>query len=341
MASQATTISATTVEQLLGRVLLASGTALDGGAPVHGLDRLALAQQPAAQTEQGVLETGIKAIDLYAPIPRGGLVAVVGGSGVGKVVITTELIRRAVDRRGACAVWAARSYPAYSLNEIVGENRAAGIDEATLVIGAEHTDSPEQQAQAGRCALMIAQRLAECNREVVLVVDEALVTEDLVDAIAADGHDLTTLAWVNRELPPGEGVPPHLIVDAADSVIVLSRQLAARGIWPAFDSLRSRSRLLSDADAYGSAARRARALLREHENLDAGENVAVSGGLAGRARRLLRYQTQPFFVAEAFTARPGSYVARERSLRDVEALLAGAYDERPEADLTFTGELPE
>ena len=62
---------------------------------------------------------------------------------------------------------------------------------------------------------MIAQRLAECNREVVLVVDEALVTEDLVDAIAADGHDLTTLAWVNRELQPGEDVPPHLIVDVA------------------------------------------------------------------------------------------------------------------------------
>jgi F-type H+-transporting ATPase subunit beta len=345
--NDATHITAETVDTLLGRVIDAAGRPLDQGAPVSGLDALAgqIGHEPGAPASNQQLETGIKVIDVYAPIERGGLNAIVGGSGVGKIVLTTEIMRRVIERRAGCAVAAVRSYAGYTLDDYTGELRSSGVTGACAVVGAEHTDSPEAQARAGLVALAIARALAQSGRDVILMIDESLATAQLLPQLAAgagDGAAVTTLAWLNRQLAPGEAVHAHPLTQRASSVIVLSKELAARGIWPAIDPLRSRSALLdSTSGEHARAAAEGRELLRAHERLEASENAPAGAGPGGRARLLLRYQMQPFYVAEPFTARPGEFVALERTLKDTRALLEGRYDQRPEAEVTFIGALPE
>lgn len=126
-------------------------------------------------------------------------------------------------------------------------------------------------------------------------------------------------------------------------VIVMSKQLAQRHMWPAIDPLRSYSNLMSSevvTAAHAALAAEAQTFLRTHEHLDASENSAVTAGMSARARRLLRYNTQPFFVAEEFTGRSGQQVPLTRTLQDVRVILDGTYDARPEEELSFIGALP-
>jgi F-type H+/Na+-transporting ATPase subunit beta len=288
--------------------------------------------QPLARD---VLETGIKVVDVMTPLPRGGTIRTTAQGGVGKMVLLAEMVHR-LARRGGRAVFVRWHERFYRAEDAVREQMEAGIDQVSeLVLG--HMDATGRIDTLQR-AVERAEALREENggRDVLLLVDAPpegeLPLANLRDRVGVHGKGSITLLAFDLLLP-NTGYARAPVDDAEwDVQLVFDRALAKRGVYPAVDPVASRSRLLDDGRVppeHAAIARDVRELLRN-----------ASDAHSIRAQRVIEFQSQPFYVAEPWTARPGAFVPVDAALAGYRAILTGAADAFEEGALLYAGAFP-
>jgi F-type H+-transporting ATPase subunit beta len=369
----------------LGRLFNALGEPLDGKPAVQASERWPIHRTPPALVEQmrGVefLETGIKVIDLLAPLARGGKAGLIGGAGVGKTVLLQELIHGMSHRDGGVAVFAGVGERTREGNDLWLEMQQTGtLDNAILLFG-QMNDAPGSRFRVALSALTMAEYFRDVQKtEVLFLVDnifryvqagsevsgllgrlpsEVGYQPTLADDLAVLEERIASVAGASITSVQAVYVPADDLTDPAvvqafahlDTSIVLSRRLAAQGLYPAVDPLASASRLLDPVyvgqQHYDVALRATRALERYAELQDIismlglDELSADDQQLVRRARRLERFLTQPLFVTEAFTGEPGRHVARQQTVAGCEAILDGHCDATDENALYMIGAVDE
>ncbi len=343
-------------DHVIGRVMNQEGQALDGGGDIgteprvarlhleHGTDHPP--QRPV------LLETGIKIIDLLAPLVHGGAVRLSGPpTGVGIMVNLGEFTRRLAIRGRGCTVYVGRQERPLAAADLTREWREQGIDRLIATVVGQH-DARDDGRRALETALTIAVHFAAAGRDVLLAIEESAVArQDLTRVRAAwshaGGHGTVTCVlldiWGNgvpRDSADGSVDGTHLVFDAAR---------AQRRMYPAIDPLRSTSELLHGAALAAEhlpVADRARTLLARFQELMPtvkGEGDASLSAddraVFARGRRLELFLTQPYHVAEAFTGLPGEDVPLARTIADVAEIVAGRHDGIPERFFAYTGTL--
>ncbi len=370
---------------LLGRVVDLYGRPIDGGPPVEGALSRPLRRPPPTPGERrpagGVYPTGIKVVDFFCPIVHGGRAAVFGGAGVGKTVVLTEFIHNAVEELSGVAVFAGIGERSREGLELWGELRNRGVLDRSVLVFGQMKEPPGARFLVGLSALAVAEYFRdEQGSDVLFVVDNvyrhvqagmevsgllgrmpsrvgyqptlAADLADLEERIAATHRgDMISLQAI---YVPADDYSDPAITHAfwyLDSALVLSRDIAAEGLYPAIDPLGSWSKALDPAvvgERHDRAVQDAQRVLGRYAELrdiismlGMEELSAEDRQLVGRARRLRAYLTQPFFVTEGFTGRPGRRVPVERTVADVEAILDGRCDALEEAKLFMMGSLDE
>jgi len=371
-------------DQVLGRLFNALGEPLDGQPPLSDADWWPIhrsAPSLAAQ-RRGLefLETGIKVIDLLAPLARGGKAGLIGGAGVGKTILLQELIHTVGHDHGV-AVFAGVGERTREGNDLWLEMQATGaLANAVLVFG-QMNDAPGSRFRVALSALTMAEYFRDVQKkEVMFLVDnifryvqagsevsgllgrmpsevgyQPTLADDLAvleERIASvDGAAITSVQAVY--VPADDLTDPAVAQTFAhlDASIVLSRNLAAQGLYPAIDPLASTSRLIDPVHLgrrhYDIALRVKETIERYRELQDIismlglEELSAEDQRTVRRARRLERFLTQPLFVTEAFTGQPGRRVRLEDTVSGCEAILAGRTDDRDESLLYMIGALDE
>jgi F-type H+-transporting ATPase subunit beta len=371
--------------ELLGRVIDLHGRALDGGPPLNGQMRAPLRRPPPSagsrRASGRVCETGIKVIDLFCPMVHGGRAAVFGGAGVGKTVVLTEFIHNAVESLAGVAVFAGigeRSREGLELWEEL--ERREAMDRTVLVFG-QMKEPPGARFLIGFAALAVAEHFRDQEgRDVLFVVDNvyryvqagmevsgllgrmpsrvgyqptlAADLADLEERITATQHG--NMISLQAIYVPADDYSDPAITHAfgyLDSALVLSREIATEGLYPAIDPLASWSKAL-DVEIIGhrhdEVLQEARRVLGRYQELR--DIISMLGmeelstedrRTVGRARRLRSYFTQPFHVTESFTGRLGQRVPIEATVADVAAILDGRCDGRGERELFMIGSLAE
>lgn len=327
---------------LIGHAIDATGKPLPVDAPLTADARANAVPAAATQAENELYISGIKVIDLFAPLVRGGITTMTGTTGVGLVVVTSQLIHDLAVRRGGCAVIAGMKESHMDVDALVADLRGEGVMQHTIVVSAQAENADIQSI--ADTALALAEDLRAGGRETLLVLHEPLLTPATVSRLAGRERGgaaaLSVLVWqlLAPERLAANPLPPAPI--ASDGRLVFSRVLGGQSIWPAIDPVRSESRLLA-GDVLSAEHRRvaaaARALMRE-TGVTEGAG-ATDAPLRGRARRALLFGSQPFVVAEPFTALPGAYVPLAETIRDYAAIVDGRCDALPEEALSFTGAL--
>jgi F-type H+-transporting ATPase subunit beta len=371
-------------ESVLGRVLNAQGDPVDRGpplpenAPRRPIHRPAptLARQTSGRER---FETGIKVIDLLAPIARTGKAAMFGGAGVGKTVLIMELIRTMVEAYTGISVFAGIGERAREGHELLLEMRRSGVLDRTVLVFGQMGEPPGARWRVGLGALTIAEYFRdELRRNVLLLMDNVFrfvqarsEVSGLLGRLASRVGYQPTLATEIAELQrritsvPGATVtaiqavyvPADDFTDPAvaelfshlDSAIVLSRRLAAEGMYPAIDPLASTSSLLDPlvvGDGHYRLAEEVRHAINPYIEmqdvialLGIDELGAADRPIVRRARRLQRLLTQPFMVTEAFTGKAGRSVPLAETLAGCRAILDGTADEWAESSLHMVGTL--
>jgi F-type H+-transporting ATPase subunit beta len=373
-------------DAVLGRVLNALGDPLDRGPPLPGdLPRWPLhrpAPPLARQTSSRELfETGIKVIDLLAPIARGGKAAMFGGAGVGKTVLIMELIHTMVEAYTGISVFAGIGERTREGHELLLEMRRSGVFDRTVLVFGQMNEPPGARWRVGLSALTIAEYFRdEIGRDVLLLMDNVFrfvqagsEISGLLGRLPSRVGYQPTLATEIAELEqritsvPGATVtaiqavyvPADDFTDPAvaelfshlDSAIVLSRQLAAEGMYPAIDPLASTSSLLDPlvvGDEHYRLAEEVRQVINHYIELQdviallgIEELSATDRLIVRRARRLQRFLTQPFMVTEAFTGKAGRTVPLADLLQGCRAILDGVGDDWAESSFYMVGTLEE
>ncbi|MFA5122265.1 F0F1 ATP synthase subunit beta [Zavarzinia sp.] len=373
-------------DAVLGRLLDVLGQARDNGAPLGSdVPRRGIHNPPPALEDEtsttAVFETGIKVIDLLAPLAQGGKAAMFGGAGVGKTVLVMELIHAMVEKYQGISVFAGIGERSREGHELLTEMRDSGVLERTVLVYGQMNEPPGARWRLPMTALTVAEYFRDKKHQnVLLLMDNifrfvqagaevssllgrlpsrvgyqpTLATEvaGLQERIASvAGASVTAIQAVY--VPADDFTDPAVtaISSHTDSIIMLSRNLAAEGFYPAVDPLASSSVLL-DPEAVGEEhyriAERAREVLARFKDLQ--DIIALLGveelGAADRlvvkrARRLQRFLSQPFMVTEAFTGTPGRSVARTDTLAGVRAILDGETDNWAEASLYMVGTIEE
>ncbi len=326
-------------------------------------------------------ETGIKVIDLLAPYPKGGKVGLFGGAGVGKTVLIMELINNVASQHGGYSMFAGVGERTREGNDLYHEMKDSGvIDKAGLIYG-QMNEPPGARARVALSALTAAEYFRdEEGRDVLLFVDNIFrftqagseVSALLGRIPSAVGYQ-PTLATEMGELQEritstDKGsitsvqaiyVPADDLTDPApatafahlDATTVLSRQIAELGIYPAVDPLDSTSRILEPqvvGDEHYNVARQVQAILQRYKDLQ--DIIAILGmdelsdedrAAVGRARKIQRFLSQPFFVAEVFTGSPGKYVKLADTIRGFREIVEGKHDDLPEQAFYMVGSIEE
>jgi len=373
-------------EAVLGRLMNVLGQTGDNGpalpedapkSPIHrGAPSLAT---QTAQTK--VFSTGIKVLDLLAPLAQGGKSAMFGGAGVGKTVLVMELIRSMVSGYDGISVFAGVGERSREGHEMLGEMRASGVLDQTVLVYGQMNEPPGARWRVPLTALSIAEHFRdEEAKNVLLLIDNVfrfvqagsevsgllgrmpsrvgyqptLETEvaDLQERIASVGKASVT-AIEAVYVPADDFTDPAVAAISAhvDSTVVLSRQLASEGIYPAIDPISTTSVLLDPAvvgTEHAQIAGRLREVIEHYQELR--DVIALLGVeelgreerlLVGRARRLQRFLTQPFFVASAYTGMEGRSVPIAETVSGCKAILDGECDDWDEASLYMVGNLEE
>jgi F-type H+/Na+-transporting ATPase subunit beta len=371
---------------VLGRLLDVLGAVQDGGAPIPAdTPRRPIHRAPPPLARQSgapaPLETGIKVIDLLAPLARGGKAGLFGGAGVGKTVLVTELIRTMVETYSGISVFAGVGERSREGHEMLLEMRHSGVLDRTVLVYGQMNEPPGARWRVGLSALTIAEHFRdEDKRDVLLLMDNVFrfvqaggEISGLLGRLPSRVGYQPTLATEVADLQerivsvPGAAVsaiqavyvPADDFTDPAvtalfnhfDGSVVLSRAMAAQGMYPAVDPLRSSSVLLEPAvvgqDHY-RLAEEVRSTIARYRDLQ--DIIALLGmdelspqdrRTVIRARRLERFLTQPFRVTEAFTGKPGRSVPVRMTLEGCRAILAGEADAWAENSLYMVGDIEE
>ncbi len=328
-----------------------------------------------------IFETGIKVVDLLAPYAKGGKIGLFGGAGVGKTVIVQELIHAIATEHGGYSVFCGVGERTREGNDLYLEMSESGVIENTALVFGQMNEPPGARLRVALSGLTMAEHFRdELNQDVLLFIDNIFrftqagseVSALLGRMPSAVGYQ-PTLATEMGELQEritstrsgsitsvqAIYVPADDLTDPApatafshlDATTVLSRQIAELGIYPAVDPLDSTSRILDPrvlGQEHYDIARQTQMILQRYRDLQ--DIIAILGMdelsdedkiTVQRARRIQRFLSQPFFVAEQFTGKEGRYVKLEDTLRSFKGLIAGEYDHIPEQAFLYCGAIEE
>ena len=324
-----------------------------------------------------LLETGIKVVDLICPYAKGGKIGLFGGAGVGKTVLIMELIRNVAYEHGGYSVFAGVGERSREGNDLWNEMTESGVVEKTALVYGQMNETPGARLRVPLSALTIAEHFRDVQRQdVLLFIDNIFrfiqagseVSALLGNMPSAVGYQPTLATEMGtleeRIVSTRKGsitsvqavyVPADDLTDPApattfahlDATTVLSRAISELGIYPAVDPLASSSRML-EADIVGAehynTARAVQEVLQKYRELQ--DIIAVLGMdelshedklIVGRARRIQRFLSQPFHVAENFTGIPGKYVPLKETIKGFQAILGGDVDDLPEQAFLLCG----
>ena len=331
-------ISVPVGEATLGRVFDVLGHAIDNKGPVEAGQTFPIHRDPPAfdemETEAQVFETGIKVIDLIAPFKRGGKVGVFGGAGVGKTVIIQELIRNIAAEHSGYSVFAGVGERSREGNDLIGEMTESGV-----------VDNIFRFTQAGSEVSALLRRMPSA-----VGYQPTLATEmgDLQERITSTKKGaITSLQAIFVPADDYTDPAPATTFGHLDSTVRLERSIVELGIYPAVDPLTSTSTVLDPrvvGQEHFDVAREVQRTLQRYKDLQ--DIIAILGMdelseddkvAVARARRLQRYMSQPFFVGEKFTGRPGKYVERAETVRGAKEILDGKHDGLPEQAFFMAG----
>jgi len=333
------------------------------------------------QTKAEIFETGIKAIDLMTPFIKGGKVGLFGGAGVGKTVLIQELIRNVASEHGGYSVFAGVGERVREGNDLYHEMKESGVLDKTALVFGQMNEVPGARARVALSGLTMAEAFRdEGGKDVLFFMDNVFrfvqagqeVSSLLGRVPSAVGYQPTLAeemgAMQERITSTTEGsvtsvqavyVPADDLTDPApattfshlDSTVVLSRALASLGIYPAIDPLESGSTAL-DPDIVGEehyrVANETKRVLQRYKDLQ--DIIAILGidelsdedrSLVYRARKIQRFLSQPFFVAEAFTGQSGKYVTLADTVRGFAEILGGKHDDKDEQAFYLKGTIDE
>ena len=333
------------------------------------------------ETSTQILETGIKVVDLIAPYSRGGKIGLFGGAGVGKTVLIMELIRNIATEHGGYSVFAGVGERTREGNDLWMEMRESGVIEKTALVYGQMNEPPGARMRVGLTGLTMAEYFRDVGgQNVLLFVDNIFrfiqagseVSALLGRMPSAVGYQPTLAndvgALQERITSTKKGsitsvqavyVPADDLTDPApaatfahlDATTVLSRQIAELGIYPAVDPLDSTSRIVDPhiiGEEHYQVARGVQEILQRYKELQ--DIIAILGMeelseddklIVSRARKIQRFLSQPFFVAETFTGSPGKYVPLKETIRGFKEILSGKYDELPEGAFYMVGTIEE
>ncbi|MDL2281235.1 F0F1 ATP synthase subunit beta [Selenomonadales bacterium OttesenSCG-928-I06] len=333
------------------------------------------------ETSANILETGIKVVDLIAPYSRGGKVGLFGGAGVGKTVLIMELIRNIATEHGGYSVFAGVGERTREGNDLWHEMKESGVIDKTALIYGQMNEPPGARMRVGLTGLTVAEYFRDIGgQDVLLFIDNIFrfiqagseVSALLGRMPSAVGYQPTlgtdVGALQERITSTTKGsitsiqavyVPADDLTDPApaatfahlDATTTLSRQIAELGIYPAVDPLDSTSRIMDPrvlGDEHYQVSRSVQEVLQKYKDLQ--DIIAILGMeelsdddrlTVSRARKIQRFLSQPFFVAETFTGSPGKYVPLKETIRGFKEIIEGKHDELPESAFYMVGTIDE
>ncbi len=367
----------------LGRMFNVIGQPIDGKggtftevAPIHRAAPVLTDQSIKAE----IFETGIKVIDLIAPISKGGKVGLFGGAGVGKTVLITELIHNIATEHGGTSVFAGVGERTREGNDLYHEMQASGVLDKTALVFGQMNEPPGSRLRVGLTGLTLAEGFRDQGQDVLLFIDNIFRFTQAGSEVSALLGRLPSAVGYQPNLAQEMGalqeritsttkgsitsvqavyVPADDLTDPApattfahlDSTIVLTRQLAQMGLYPSIDPLDSTSTML-DPQVVGQehyeVARGVQKILQRYKDLQ--DIIAILGmeelsdadkQIVGRARRIQRFLTQPFAVGEVFTGIPGTYVSLADTIAGFREILDGKHDDKPEQAFYMKGTIGE
>jgi F-type H+-transporting ATPase subunit beta len=370
---------------LLGRMLDVFGNPIDGKGPIAATERMPIHNPPMNLAKRAagrdIFETGIKAIDLLAPLELGGKAGLFGGAGVGKTVLITELIHNMVGRYEGISLFCGIGERSREAEELYREMRDAGVLDRTIMVFGQMNEPPGARFRVGHAALTIAEHVRDEQRQNVLL---------LIDNIFRFVQSGTEVSGLLGRVPSRVGYQPTLATELAEleeriassaaaaitsvqavyvpaddltdpsathtfahlsASIVLSRRRASQGLYPAMDPLRSDSKMLTPGvvgDRHYHVAQRVRRTLAEYEEL---KDIISMLGLeelsradrrtVNQARRLERFLTQPFHTTEHLSGIVGATVPLEKTLDGCERILEDRYEAWAEDAFYMIGDIEE
>ena len=368
----------------LGRIMDVLGNPVDEAGPVKVDKKMPIHRDPPAYADQAasvdILETGIKVIDLIMPISKGGKIGLFGGAGVGKTVTLMELIRNIAVEDSGFSVFAGVGERTREGNDFYYEMEEGGVlDKVALVYG-QMNEPPGNRLRVALTGLTIAENFRDEGRDVLMFIDNIYrytlagteVSALLGRMPSAVGYQPTLAEEMGvlqeRITSTKTGsitsfqavyVPADDLTDPSpattfahlDATLVLSRQVAELGIYPAVDPLDSTSRQLDPlivGNEHYDTARAVQGTLQRYKELR--DIIAILGmdelseedkQVVARARKIQRFLSQPFFVAETFTGTPGKYVSLKDTIAAFKGIINGDYDELPEQAFYMVGTIDE
>ena len=329
------------------------------------------------ETTTTPFETGLKVVDLLAPFPKGGKVGMFGGAGVGKTVLIMELIRNIATEHGGVSTFAGVGERTREGNDLYLEMKESGVLDKTVLVFGQMNEPPGARLRVGLTALTMAEYFRDVEgQDVLLFIDNifrfvqagsevsallgrmpsavgyqpTLATEmgDLQERITSTKKgSITSMQAIYVPADDFTDPAPVATFPHLDSTIWLSRQIAELGIYPAVDPLRSTSRILDPkvvGEEHYQVAREVQRILQRYKELQ--DFIAILGMeelseedkvLVGRARRIQKFLSQPFFVAEQFTGSKGKYVPLQETIKSFKEVVEGKYDRLPEQAFYMVG----
>ncbi|MBQ9300913.1 MAG: F0F1 ATP synthase subunit beta [Clostridia bacterium] len=333
------------------------------------------------ETGTEILETGIKVVDLIAPYAKGGKIGLFGGAGVGKTVLIMELINNVAKQHGGLSVFAGVGERTREGNDLYNEMKESGVINKTALVYGQMNEPPGARMRVGLSGLTMAEYFRDReNQDVLLFIDNIFrftqagseVSALMGRMPSAVGYQPTLAtemgALQERITSTKKGsitsvqavyVPADDLTDPApattfahlDATTVLSRSIASLGIYPAVDPLDSTSRILSPevvGHEHYEVARAVQGILQRYKELQ--DIIAIMGMdelsdedklIVGRARKVQRFLSQPFSVAEQFTGMQGKYVPLKETIRGFREIIEGKHDDLPESAFLFVGTIDE
>ncbi|MFU0547196.1 F0F1 ATP synthase subunit beta [Gardnerella pickettii] len=366
-----------------GHVFDVTGNILNAkpGENIEVTERWPIHRNPPAfdqlESKTQMFETGIKVIDLLTPYVQGGKIGLFGGAGVGKTVLIQEMIQRVAQNHGGVSVFAGVGERTREGNDLIGEMAEAGVLEKTALVFGQMDEPPGTRLRVPLTALTMAEYFRDVqNQDVLLFIDNIFrftqagsevstllgrmpsavgYQPNLADEMGAlqeritstRGHSITSLQAIYVPADDYTDPAPATTFTHLDATTELSRDIAAKGIYPAVDPLASTSRILDSryvGQAHYDCANRVKAILQRNKELQ--DIIALIGidelgeedkTTVSRARKIEQFLGQNFYVAEKFTGRPGSYVPADETIEAFTRICDGVYDEIPEQAFSGIG----
>ncbi len=333
------------------------------------------------ETTPQVLETGLKVIDLITPFTKGGKIGAYGGAGVGKTVIIMELIRNIATEHGGFSVFAGVGERSREGNDLWLEMQRSGVLDKTVLVFGQMNESPGVRARVGLTGVTVAEYFRDVEGQDVLFFIDNIYRYVLANmelsallgrmpsavgyqpTLGTDVGELEERITTTKRgsitsfqaiyVPADDYTDPGIVATYGhlDAVIALDRSIAELGIYPAVDPLTSTSRILDPAvvtEEHYQVARGVQQTLQRYKELQ--DIIAILGMeelseedkiAVNRARRIMRFCSQPFHVAEVFTGTPGKYVTIKETVRGFKEILEGKHDTLPEAAFYMVGNIDE